>query len=236
MRKILVPLLAAFLLASCWSDTSDTTSVIPVGKPSMTWGIDKIEAPKPANVVDFVSDDSILKFVWRDVHFNNLEYKPNDLVAISWAHLRVKSGSFLRLGASKNLSALSEDFYKEFKTPLVIVSAFRSYGYQVGIKKAWCSDVFCARAWYSEHQTGLAVDLFAATDSKTFLSNLSYAKYFDWLNENAYLFWFTNSYKKGKAVDWYEIEPWHWRYVWKDLAKVLHDGAQSFTEYYLANR
>jgi LAS superfamily LD-carboxypeptidase LdcB len=54
---------------------------------------------------------------------------------------------------------LSKAFYEAFSKPIIIVSAFRDYKYQVWIKTGWCPDSMCAKAWYSEHQTGLSLKL-----------------------------------------------------------------------------
>ena len=113
-----------------------------------------------------------------------------------------------------------------------MVSAYRSYYYQVWIKRRWCSDLFCAKAWYSEHQSGLAIDLFETTSQKEFLSKPELKKYFIWLNENAYKYGFNNSYKNGKVIDWYAIEPWHWRYLWKEFAKELYEKNMTYWQYY----
>jgi LAS superfamily LD-carboxypeptidase LdcB len=52
------------------------------------------------------------------------------------------------------------------------------------------------------------------------------------MKENAYRYGFHNTYQKWVKVDWYEIEPWHWRYLWISLAKKLYDENITFAEYY----
>lgn len=98
-------------------------------------------------------------------------------------------------------------------------------------KKSWCSDKFCAKAWFSEHQSWLAIDIFQTTTKEEFLLNDNLKLYFNWLNENAYKYWFHNSYQKGIVIDWYLEEPWHRRYLWKDLAKELLDQKITFWEF-----
>jgi hypothetical protein len=36
-------------------------------------------------------------------------------------------------------------------------------------------------------------------------------------------------------VDGKMVEQRHWRYVWKELATILHDRWQTFTEYFYEN-
>ena len=189
---------------------------------------------KKDNFYDLKLDDSITKFVNNKVHFENLSYVPSDLESISWMKyvIDAKWNWFLRKEAKDNLEKMSLDLYNNFKEEIVVVSSYRSYTYQKWIKDRWCPDNLCAKAWYSEHQSWLAMDLWEATTQKQFLSNQKYEKYFEWLNDNAYKYWFTNTYQKWLEVDWYEIEPWHRRYVWKKIAEDLKIENITFAEFY----
>jgi D-alanyl-D-alanine carboxypeptidase len=57
-------------------------------------------------------------------------------------------------------------------------------------------------------------------------------KYYKWLDENAYKYGFHNTYQKWLEIDWYEIEPWHWRYMWVELATYLKDNNLTIAEFY----
>lgn len=182
--------------------------------------------------LDLKTDNSITKYVSNKVSFNDLKYIPNDLENIDWDFLiDVKWNQTLRKEALENLQKLSKDFYDNFQIKLPIISAYRSYQYQVGIISWWCSLKFCSKPGFSEHQTGLAVDIFEATSEKEFLSKSNLKKYFEWLWKNAYKYWFTNSYKNWIEIDGYENEPWHWRYVWVDFAKYLQENDLSFGKF-----
>lgn len=201
---------------------------------TLTWVVNALDASSIINHswYDFTTDDSLQKFVNNKVSFNNKKYIPDDLEKLSWEYLLdAKNWQYLRQEALLNLQKMSKDFYDNFQEKLKIVSAYRSYEYQVWIKSRWCSDLLCAKAWYSEHQTGLAIDLFEASSKAEFLSKADLSNYFDWLNENAYKYWFTNSYQKWLKVDWYAIEPWHWRYVWLDLATYLSENNLTLAEF-----
>ena len=186
--------------------------------------------------LDFKTDNSITKFVSPDVPFNDKKYIPYDLVNISWKNIIDRRWTqTLRKEALEYLNLLSDSFYEEFNQKLDIISAYRSYEYQAWIKARWCSDYFCAKAWYSEHQSGLAIDFFEATDKKTFLSNNNYKKYYEWLKDNAHKYWFHNTYRRGRDIDWYEIEPWHWRFVWVEFASYLYEKNLTFAEFIKEN-
>lgn len=182
---------------------------------------------------DFETDTSLTKFVWQNISFKDLQYKPNDLVLLSGDFiLDVKWNQTLRKEAFENLDVLSKDFFQAFQISLPIVSAYRSYSYQAWIKSWGCNDIFCAKAGYSEHQTGLAIDIFETTSEKAFLQKSDLQKYFTWMQENAYKYGFHNSYQKGTQIDGYEIEPWHWRYLWVPFATYLWEKNISFWEFY----
>ncbi len=193
-----------------------------------------IESQKDFKNLDFKTDNSITKYVSANISYNKVDYKPNDLEYIAWDFvIDVKLNQTLRKIARENLDKLSRDFYNDLWVKLKIVSAYRSYNYQVWIKSRWCSDIFCAKAWYSEHQSWLAFDIFETTTGEEFLSK--HQKYFDWMQKNAYKYGFTNSYRKWKDIDTYVIEPWHWRYVWEDFAKYLLENDLTFGEFYNNN-
>ncbi len=206
-------------LVFTWESTISTGVITetPIKKASSVFINKKKNIPR--RVFDFSSDSSIQKFVSQDRSFTKLSYSPDDLVSIEW-----------RKEAFENLKLLSWEFYNHFKADIIVVSGFRDYSYQSWIKNRWCPDNLCAKAWYSEHQSWLAIDLFEATTKKEFLSKKELAIYFEWLNANAYRFWFINTYKKGFEVDWYDIEPWHWRYVWAELATYMHTSWETFAE------
>ena len=127
---------------------------------------------------------------------------------------------------------MNKGFYKEFNKNIKIISSYRGYDYQKTIKDKWCSDNLCAKAWYSEHQTGLTIDIFEVSTNKAWKNNKILSSYFIWLNNNAYKYWFINTYIKWIKIDWYDIEPWHFRYLWIQLATHLKKKNISFAEFY----
>ena len=103
-----------------------------------------------------------------------------------------------------------------------IASAFRSYGYQYGVHAATAAargqagaDLVSARAGYSEHQTGLAVDLITPADPGCdFDACFAHTPGGRWLAHNAWRFGFVVRYQPATtAVTGYAPEPWHLRYV-----------------------
>lgn len=118
---------------------------------------------------------------------------------------------------------------------LFVASGFRDYDYQVDLYNAYvkkdgkeAADTYSARPGYSEHQTGLAADINAADSSFEDTPEAI------WLDKNCYKYGFVIRFPKGKeAYTGYTYEPWHLRYVGKDIAKKIHDaGGISLEEYY----
>lgn len=191
------------------------------------------ELLKLFDTIDMESDTSIHKFVNNKVSFKDLEYIPEELIELKGPLVDdLKWYWTLRKKAKHALGNMSKDFYWHFKENIEIFSSYRSYLYQKGIKDRGCPDNLCAKAGYSEHQTGLAIDLWEASTEKQFLSNPKYKQYFDWLNKNAHKYGFHNTYQRWLDVDWYEVEPWHWRYLWIKLATYLKENNLTFAELY----
>lgn len=185
-------------------------------------------------VIDPISDDSIKKFVTSNKSFNNKKYVPNGLVSISSKYVYDTKwwNQVLRSVANEALQSMAKQFFNDTWEKIEVVSAYRSYIYQKWIKDWWCPDNLCAKAGYSEHQSWLAMDLWSATTNSVWKNNEKLQKYYKWLDENAYKYGFHNTYQKWLRIDWYEIEPWHWRYVWNELSKYLRENNQTLAEYY----
>lgn len=83
-----------------------------------------------------------------------------------------------------------------------------------------------AEPGYSEHQTGLAVDINADDERST--SDEVYA----WLAENCAQYGFILRYPDGKTdITGITYEPWHFRYVGVDAAKAIMDAGICLEEY-----
>ena len=123
-----------------------------------------------------------------------------------------------------------------------IASAFRSYDYQLHVHAATAAtrgdaeaDLLSARAGYSEHQTGLAVDLVTPDDPACdFEACFARTPGGRWLARTAWRFGFVVRYQPATtAVTGYAPEPWHLRYVGKPLAKELrHEGIATLEEFF----
>lgn len=114
-----------------------------------------------------------------------------------------------------------------------LLSGYRSYDTQKGLYERYVStygqeeaDTFSARPGTSEHQTGLAMDVGWIDDA---YADTPSGK---WLAANCYKFGFIIRYPKNKeSITGYKYEPWHIRYLGKDIAKDVYDSGLCLEEY-----
>jgi LAS superfamily LD-carboxypeptidase LdcB len=190
-----------------------------------------LEEPKIS--YDLISDDSTKKYLSAETPFQDKNYKPVDLFPIRSDFTSNDSTRFsLREEAGIRFSDLAWNFWNENDwAKLQIVSAYRSNGFQNMLLKNWCSRQRCALAGTSEHQAGLALDLQVSKNWRTYALQ-SGSIYFEWLRNNAYRFWFHNTYQRWIDIDGQMVEPRHWRYLGTWLAKILYENSQTLAEYY----
>ena len=219
-----------------WKITSESEIFTLTSEDIQEW---EEQSKKYKNIfwADLTTDISLTKFVNSDVSFNDKAYIPENLTSFAWTYISDwKWYGTLRAELLPELEVLAEEFYKEFWAKLLINSSYRSYAYQAGIKASGCPDNLCAKAWYSEHQSGLAFDIFSISNEQTWKNNATLWKYYTWLDTHAHIYGFHNTYQKGLEVDGYEIEPWHWRYVWVDLATYLSENDITIAEFYYSQK
>ena len=209
--------------------TSTGSSMVNVSAPFL---FSQIQKSRNRNLPVW-QDADITRFVTKRISLYDREYIPTDLVSISGSSIdEAWRSSMLRREARDALWDMNREFEWEFGTPLVVVSGYRSAKYQ---QRLWdlgrCTDTLCAPPGYSEHQLGLAIDIFDASTARAYMSNPRYRQYVTWLSMYAHEYWYTQSYQKWESIDAYEVEPWHWRYLGVTLATKLHDLSMTYSEY-----
>jgi D-alanyl-D-alanine carboxypeptidase len=126
-----------------------------------------------------------------------------------------------------------EIFAKQNNLDFYLFSGFRSYNKQQKLWEAnhFISNDFLALPGFSEHQTGLAVDVACLQTGLTryFEDTLE----FEFLLNNAHKFGFILRYPKDKKdITGYEYEPWHYRYVGVDVARICYEENLTLEEYF----
>ncbi len=144
---------------------------------------------------------------------------------------------YMTKDAAKAFEELAKNAKKEGYT-IRAISTYRSYKYQTQLYNNYSqkdgkekADTYSARPGYSEHQTGLAVDV---DNGKLTYTNFGKTKEFTWMKKNAYKYGFILRYtKEYEPITGYMNEPWHYRYVGKEIAKYIQDNPMTYEEYYI---
>ena len=85
-----------------------------------------------------------------------------------------------------------------------------------------------AKAGYSEHQIGLALDFDLHKINYDDFADTDFAK---WLDKNSWKYGYILSYPKKAEDMGVMYEPWHFRYVGEGHAKYIHDNGMMLNEY-----
>lgn len=147
-------------------------------------------------------------------------YVPPDLVAVN---SRVSLRAEAKYAFDKMKSAAAGQKY--MLTPL---SGFRTTSYQEGLYNRYLKtdsrknvDTYSARSGFSEHHTGMAIDISGSTGGMTGFGS---SKESVWIDKNAHLFGFIVRYLPDTtAITGYRSEPWHLRYVGEEIATDMKD-------------
>ena len=88
---------------------------------------------------------------------------------------------------------------------------------------------------YSEHHTGLVIDVCLIKDGKVIDDNdqmIAEEEIFSKVHAILHEYGFILRYMKGKeSITGYSYEPWHFRYVGEEVAKIISERKITFEEY-----
>ncbi len=179
-------------------------------------------------------------------------YVPRDLLSLEAAGCPVtREGEFfMSRDAAYSLRDMLGDLNEILPTreEIFATSAYRSYEYQIKLYDSYVNELIqekkltreeaeaeanktSARPGYSEHQSGLCVDLIRR-DDLTLNEGFEDTPAFAWLKENAHLYGFIVRYPlKSESVTGYDYEPWHFRFVGIDAATVIYEDNICLEEY-----
>lgn len=202
--------------------------------------INSNDESKPQDNMDIDNPDSQFIVVNKNRPIL-LSYEPGDLVLPNVALNSQKSNSenSIRYIMSPHLESLFSDA-KDNNLELMLASGYRSaelqgfyYNSLVQSMGQTEADKVSAKPGTSEHQTGLAVDLAPANRQCYLETCFSQLPEGVWLKDNAYKYGFILRYPQGKAeITGYQFEPWHFRYVGKELAQKIYSQNTTLEEYF----
>lgn len=174
-------------------------------------------------------DPEGLLFLVNRQNMVSVAYEPDDL-EMSDVPGQVRR---MRPAAAAALREMFQACREETGCQLLSISGYRSYAKQEGIYRRKLRSVkgstekaqeYVAPPGASEHQTGLAMDI--GQKNKIHLE-VSFRDTVGgkWCRENCWRFGFIMRYNEGwEEITGYSYEPWHFRYVGREFAKLIHDA------------
>ena len=169
------------------------------------------------------------KFYYLDAN-----YIPENIVKIGLTYAYADNSC-----TEETYLAFKDMFYaaKEQNLNLIINSSYRSYQDQEATYDTYrnyygisYADSVAARKGHSEHQTGLALDIFSPGAS---MENFHETEEYKWLQNNSYKYGFILRYPENKEyITGFKYESWHYRYVGIEVATKIHNENITFDEYY----
>lgn len=248
MRKILAILLVLSMIAfggwRVWDSKKTIKKISSTPNPASS----TIQSPTPPPQLDEFNKTRYSNTqpgsLWLIVNKSRplpSGYVPAELVVPN-VKLRL-SKTAEQMQVSKDMQIDLEAMFTDAKKAgfeLMLASGFRSEAYQKQLYNSYvakdgqaAADRYSARPGTSEHQTGLAADV-GRPDQKCELEVCFGAtNEGKWVAENAHKYGFIVRYLEGKElVTTYQYEPWHLRYVGKELATELVKTSQTMEEFF----
>jgi D-alanyl-D-alanine carboxypeptidase len=169
------------------------------------------------------------------------DYEPDDLVVISTKYSWGTAGSQKVRKEAYDAFIKMHEAANENGIYLMVNSSYRDYASQERVYNNYktnhseeYADKIAARPGFSEHQTGLALDIFSIKNpaQATFKDSDAYA----WLKDNSYKYGFILRYPENlENITGYSFESWHYRYVGVETAKKVYESGLTYDEYYAYN-
>lgn len=213
------------------------------GMPEVTFSTDLSAYEKYMNPAD-ASEYLILVNKTNTV---DASHKPDDLTDIANTRQDGRATRQMREYAAKALDAMFIEMKAAGYTDVSVTSSYRSYEEQAGLYSTYTQnemaanpaltkeqaqaivDTYSAREGTSEHQTGLCSDLHNLPSADVAFAD---QPAYDWLSENAWKFGFILRFPEDKTeITGYSFEPWHYRYVGRNVAWQIHSRGICLEEY-----
>ena len=189
-------------------------------------------APKSIKETDLSKDNLMIV---NKFNYLKEDYEPNEITSISlnysYGNNKVSkdtNDAYIEMAKAAKVDGIQLMANSTYRTYKRQDEIYKDFYYSKGISYA---DKYAARAGYSEHQTGFAIDIFTTGNSTT--SNLEESDAFKWLSTNAHKYGFILRYPKGKEyLTGYNYESWHYRYLGIDIATKVYNEGITYDEYY----
>lgn len=232
-------LLLALLFQGLAIANADEISIQPISPSPISSGPNSTDVPRVSDDVprtslyDIESAKSLQVVVNKKRPLNPIDYLPRGKVRIGnvWV-AKPAADAYTQLKAAVSKQKLGT---------LCINSGYRSFASQkaihatkVAVLGKTAGEKLAARPGYSEHQTGLAIDI-STTALGCRIGPFGSSKASGWIAKNAWQYGFIVRYPSNAStkVTGYVWEPWHLRYVGIELATDMQaKGIVTLEEYF----
>lgn len=161
-------------------------------------------------------------------HYLEKGYKRNDLEKIRTTC--AYPGNYAARAVVDAFYKMQEDCKRQTGAQLMANTSYRDYSYQAQVFKIHDKSTV-ASPGYSEHQTGLGLDITSIEHPEKWAFGKSAEG--QWTQQHCHKYGFIVRYPEGKEhITGYGYEPWHLRYVGVDAACRIHEEGITFDEYY----
>jgi zinc D-Ala-D-Ala carboxypeptidase len=162
--------------------------------------------------------------VYTDIPFisgvSNEKRKMRNVAAVAVNHLFAGA-------KAQGISLLGVSAYRSHATQTTL---FNHYVNRDGYEKA---RAYSALPGTSEHETGLSIDVTGENGKCAAENCFGGTKEATWLEQHAAEYGFIIRYPQGKeSITGYQYEPWHLRYVGKEIALEIMNKGITLEEYY----
>jgi len=194
-----------------------------------------------SNEKKLINDTDDILIVINKKRYLAADYKPNDLVIpnVRFSFDGEHEKKYMKQEAATALEELFNQANGE-GIHLFAISGYRSYSTQERLFNNYSdkhgeeeANKFSARPGESEHQTGLAMDVSSQSAGFGLVDEFGHTEEGKWVRDNAHKFGFIIRYLKDKTdITGYNYEPWHIRYVGKDVAENIYSNGSTLEEYF----
>ncbi|MGB3023517.1 MAG: M15 family metallopeptidase [Candidatus Saccharimonadales bacterium] len=220
------------------------TSQPAVAKPDDTVTISLPGAtPITAITQDYDDPSSLWVVISKEHPISKPDYRPRDLAIAPTSVATNTAKSIDEQSMRQTIFEPTVSLFADAKKAghdIMIASGFRSYELQRSyfdnysrVSGEEAANKYSARPGQSEHQTGIAFDISLSSREcylETCFGETSAGR---WLAAHAHEYGFILRYPDDKTeITQYQYEPWHFRYVGKDLAGALTTSGLTLDEAY----
>ena len=172
--------------------------------------------------------------VWFVVN-KAMPMEPIDYAPVNWAapaDIPLGNLAAVRTDVAPTVTAMSEASIAAGMGQIGMQNGYRGYSVQQRIHDQRVASLgkeagerLAARPGYSEHQSGIAMDVFGCTPGCSSSEQFGTTTTYQWVVDHSWEYGWIIRYEDGQTpITGYDPEAWHLRYIGPELAAAYHAG------------